>query len=155
MTYVDFTEKTARFLYHNTTNLSTFTSVPKNAAPQPTESHRITKQAPNCVLGVSRLPCNHFMPLKMASMRKILTKSLFERKKEEIHAIINNAVYPPASKQLQTKKAAPSFTDEAASLLQFRIILELLQQELQSLRPLLRVPRLLLLLVRVAPLQQP
>ena len=34
-------------------------------------------------------------------------------------------------------------TDKAASLLQFRIIiLELLQQELQSLRPLLRVPQL-------------
>ena len=43
------------------------------------------------------------------------------------------------------QKAAPSFTDEAASLLQFRIILELLLLELQSLQPLLRVPQLLLL----------
>lgn len=35
MTYVDFTEKTARFLYHNTTNLSTFTSVPKTLPHNP------------------------------------------------------------------------------------------------------------------------
>ena len=74
MTYVDFTKKTARFLYHNTTNLSTFGTARENAELQDVAFQCVMEKSILSILGVSGVPHDHFMPLKRGSKRKIFTK---------------------------------------------------------------------------------